>query len=189
MNFFQRSPISSAKSYDQFYKANRLPVFRYIYGLTGGPQEEVEDLTAEAFLRAWKSRHSFTGDENHATGWVIRIAKRLVIDEYRRHQTELAHSPVLPSIAENQPEQATQLKEAYQHLLALLTGLPDTQREILVLRYMLGWRVNEIALQTGASENSISVTIHRALGQLRERWQDQEPDEQPISFPIKEQIS
>jgi DNA-directed RNA polymerase specialized sigma24 family protein len=32
------------------------------YGLTGGPLEEVEDLTADTFARAWKARHTFGGD-------------------------------------------------------------------------------------------------------------------------------
>jgi DNA-directed RNA polymerase specialized sigma24 family protein len=56
MNLFHRyqnSPIASPTCFKELYERNRLPVFRYIYGLTGGPQAEVEDLTAETFLRAW----------------------------------------------------------------------------------------------------------------------------------------
>ena len=57
------SPLSSTAEFSAFYERTHLSLFRYLYGLTGGPQEEVEDLTAEAFTRAWRSRHSFDGGE------------------------------------------------------------------------------------------------------------------------------
>ena len=168
------STISSPASFRALYERNRLPVFRYIYGLTGGPQDDVEDLTAETFLRAWKARHRFDGDLDSATGWLIRIAKRLVIDAYRRHSSEANH---LQSVAEHQPgddspEQTAIAGEQTRTLKRLLADLPEEQREILVLRYMLGWRVNAIASHLGLTENNVSVTIHRTLARLREDWPD-----------------
>lgn len=64
MKFFRRpaAPLAAPSAFRKLYERNRLPVFRYVYGLTGGPQEEAEDLTAETFLRAWKARHDFQGD-------------------------------------------------------------------------------------------------------------------------------
>lgn len=187
MNLFHRSPIASPNVFDQLYQQNRQSVFRYLYGLTGGPQEDVEDLTAETFLRAWKARHRFDGDENHATGWLIRIAKHLVIDEYRRRMTQARNLP--PDHAgENLPEQNALENDERQFLLQQLAELPDTQREILVLRYMLGWRVGEIARHLGMTENNVSVTIHRTLARLREMWQETESADLPELFAIKEKI-
>lgn len=189
MNLFHRSPIASPSAFDQLYQRNHLPVFRYIYGLTGGPQEDVEDLTAETFLRAWKARQRFEGGENEATGWLIRIAKRLVIDNYRRRTAQSSGSLFANYPAESQPEEVTQANEAREFLLSLLAELPDEQREILVLRYMLGWRVDNIARHIGTTENNISVTIHRTLTRLREKWQEMEPVELPALFVSKEKIS
>src|SRR5215208_8112021 len=86
MNLFRQtnSSIASPASFRVLYELNRLPVFRYIYALTAGSQADAEDLSAETFLRAWKARHQFEGDLDSVTGWLIRIAKRLVIDDYRR---------------------------------------------------------------------------------------------------------
>lgn len=177
MELFRRhphSPIATPAGFRELYERNRLPVFRYIFGLTGGPQDLVEDLTADTFLRAWKARHRFEGDMGEATGWLIRIAKRLVIDEYRHTvqairnlSTEL---PVDPS-----PEQAAISDEQRTFLFSLLSDLPEDQREILVLRYMLGWRVNDIASHLGLTENNVSVTIHRTLSKLREKWMKVDP--------------
>jgi RNA polymerase sigma-70 factor (ECF subfamily) len=189
MNLFQSSPIATPQAFDQLYQRNCLPVFRYIYGLTGGPQEAVEDLTAETFLRAWKARHRFDGDENNATSWLIRIAKRLVIDDYRYRTFRANCSQAPDPPAEPEPEQIVLERDQRQFLLVLLEGLPEGQREILVLRYMLGWRVSEIARHVGTTENNISVTIHRALTRLREKWQEMECAELPAMLISEENIS
>jgi RNA polymerase sigma-70 factor (ECF subfamily) len=55
-------------------------------------------------------------------------------------------------------------------LFALLRNLPDEQREMLTLRYLLGWRVNQIADYLDVPENTISVTIHRTLDRLQQAW-------------------
>jgi RNA polymerase sigma-70 factor (ECF subfamily) len=68
------------------------------------------------------------------------------------------------------PEQTTIQSEQQRLLLRLVADLPDESREIIVLRYLLGWRVNDIAQHLGTSENNISVSIHRTLSKLREQW-------------------
>jgi RNA polymerase sigma-70 factor (ECF subfamily) len=188
MNLFQqhpKSPIATPASFSDLYECNRLSVFRYIYGLTGGPQDDVEDLVAQTFLRAWKARHRFDGTTESATGWLIRIAKRLVIDEYRRTLQAARFLPVEPPAGPS-AEQSAISDEQKTFLFNLLAGLPDGQREILVLRYMLGWRVNDIASHMGTTENTISVTIHRTLFRLREQWLAAELESPPTLFVQKE---
>ncbi|MCL4271974.1 MAG: sigma-70 family RNA polymerase sigma factor [Anaerolineales bacterium] len=190
MNLFRRSnsPITSPEKFRDLYEKNRLPVFRYIFGLMGGSQDEAEDLTAETFLRAWKARHRFEGDMDSAIGWLIRIAKRLVIDNYRRSLQASRHPPsdILPG---PMPEQVVIDDEQNRILFALLTDLPGEQREIIVLRYMLGWRVNDIAHHIGATENNVSVMIHRTLAKLRDKWLDIDPERLSLEFVREEKIS
>ncbi len=191
MNLFHRqsnSPISTPVSFRDLFERNRLPVFRYIYGLTGGPQDDVEDLTAETFLRAWKARHRFDGDMDSATGWLIRIAKRLVIDAYRR-TLPATRSLLVDPPAESAPEQIIIANEQMRFLFTLLADLPDEQREIITLRYMLGWRVNDIAQHISATENNVSVIIHRTLSKLREKWADNDPENLSAVFTQEEKIS
>ncbi len=172
MNLFQRdkkSPIANQASFRDMYELNRLPIFRYIYGLTGGPEQYVQDLAAETFLRAWKARHRFNRDVDSAIGWLIRIAKRLVIDGYRHSRQETRILSMEPA-ADPLPEQLAIASEQRDVLRRLLAGLTDEQREIIVLRYMLSWRVSDIAQHVGMTENNVSVTIHRTLSKLREKW-------------------
>lgn len=189
MNIFHRpsrSAIASPASFRESYERHRLSVFRYIYALTGGSQEDAEDLTAEAFLRAWKSRHQFEGDAEKAIGWLLRIARSLVIDDYRRTARATRHLPTDPE-SEPTPEQITIHDEQRRFLFALLTDLPDEQREMVILRYQLGWRVNEIAQHLGTSENNVSVSLHRTLAKLREKWTEMDADHLSTIFTQKEE--
>lgn len=191
MNLLRRrptSPLASPARFRELYERNRLSVFRYLYGLTGGPQEDVEDLAAETFLRAWKARHSFQGDQDSATGWLIRIAKRLVIDKYRRTLQDLRNPPD-DTPEDPTPEQTAMVNEQLSFLFHLLAGLPDVQKEIIVLRYLLGWRVNEIASFVGETENNVSVTIHRTLSRLREKWADADFRSSEAVFETEEKKS
>lgn len=188
MNLFHRrqtSPISDPARFRELYEQNRLPVFRYVYALTSGSQADADDLAAETFLRAWKARHQFDGDLDSATGWLIRIAKRLVIDDHRR-ALRTARGLPFDLDAESTPEQDSIRGEQQRILLRLVADLPDEPREILVLRYLLGWRVIDIARHLGVTENKISVGIHRTLSQLREAWADLDPESPPAIHPKKE---
>ena len=187
MNLF-RQPNSSIASPAQFraiYDLNRLPVFRYVYALTGGSQEDAEDLTAETFLRAWKARHQFHGEVDSAIAWLIGIAKRLVIDDYRQTARATRNLPT-DLDTESTPEQTAIQDEQEKILFGLVADLPDEQREIIVLRHLLGWRVNDIAKHMGVPENKISVSLHRTLSKLRKKWTEKDSENPSAMFIQKE---
>ena len=164
-------------AFSALYDRTYLIVFRYVYGLCGGPAQDVEDITAETYLRAWRARESFTGDGEAATGWLLQIARRLVIDAYRRRSTRPDGDEAPPEFVaapDAGPEEEAQAREQWRVLWQLLVDLPPDQREMLVLRYMLGWRVNRIAHHFGLAENTVSVTIRRVLGRLRKAWPKEE---------------
>ena len=164
--------LSSPASFSAFYERTHLPVFRYLYGLTGGPQEDVEDLTAEAFLRAWRARHSFQGDVDVSLGWLMKIARRLVIDDYRRRKARPVVDGPIPAefpFSGSRPEEDVLAGEQQERLWSLVRALPEEPREILVLRYLLGWQVKQIAAYLEIPENTVSATIHRTLERLRQQ--------------------
>ncbi len=174
-------PLQDGQSFENLYACAHLLVFRYVYGLYGGPLEEIEDLAAETFLRAWKARGRFSGDENAAVGWLLHIARNLVIDKIRREKVRQSFHHTWNSSEEGELEQAIPAgdpgpeEQAFLHeqrdiLRALLLSLPVEQRELIVLRYILEWPVKRIASHLGILENTASVNLRRALQRLRERW-------------------
>lgn len=170
-----QEPISlrDKETFQRLYVRCHLIVYRFVYGLHGGPTEEVEDLAAETFERAWKSRSKFSGSEQAALGWLLKIARNLVIDNHRRQKSrgfpQDIEEHIIPS-SDLGPEDETQVREQVKVLWSLLQALPDQHREILVLRYMLGWRVKNIGEHLNMKENTVSVTIRRAIKRLRQDW-------------------
>lgn len=162
-----------ADAFTRLYEETHLVVFRYIYGLSGGPLQEVEDLTAEAYARAWKTRQQFDGDEGAALGWLLRIARNLAIDLSRRRKVRDVDEDILveyladPNLV---PELDVITREQIATLWRMLGTLAGDAREVLVLRYILGWQVKQVAHYLEMNENNVSVTIRRTLKRLQRDW-------------------
>ncbi len=167
------SAYQDADAFAQLYEQTHPIVARYIYGISGHTAVEVEDLTAETYERAWKARKRFTGDEEAALGWLLTIARRLVIDKYRhkeRHGIPGQLNEQLTIDKGEGPEQKAISQERRQILWQLLDDLTERSREILVLRYLVGWRVKKVAAHLELTDNHVSVIIRRELSRLREAW-------------------
>ena len=172
--------LPSADAFARLYEETYLIVFRYIYGLCGGPLEEAEDLTAETYTRAWKNRQRFDGDAGATLGWLLRIARNLAIDLSRRRKVRDVDEEVpVELLADTQPVPEIDVitREQITILWRLLGTLPDEMREMLVLRYILGWQVKQIANYLDQNENNVSVTIRRALRSLQRDWPQEKDHE------------
>lgn len=166
-------PLRDTGTFQSLYERKHIVVFRFIYGLHGGPKEDVEDLTMETFLRAWGSRDRFQGNEDAAVGWLLKIARNLVIDSHRQKNNRLTHLDIETHIITAPgltTEQHLHQKEQIRTLWSLLNELSNQQREIIVLRYILGWRVKDIGQHLEMGENHVSVTIRRILKQIQGNW-------------------
>lgn len=179
-SLLHKQPLSlvQPEDFSQFYEQAHLGVFRYVMALTAGNQAEAEDITAEAFFRAWEKRETFSGGLPQASGWVIAIARNCLID---RRRAEGAH-PVETNLDETMTggsigiEAALVQYELVQGVLDQIQRLPFPQRDMLTLRYVLGWKVKAIASHLGLPENTVSVDLRRALAKLQTRLAPREID-------------
>jgi len=167
------APLRDAEAFQALYQRTHLIVYRYIFGLYDGATQDVEDLTADTFSRAWKARRRFRGDPDAALGWLLRIARNLVIDTFRRHKVrgypQDIDEYIIPS-PQASPEERALLQEEVTTLWNAINKLPYQQREIIVLRYFLGWQVKAIASYLEMKENTVSVNIRRAIKRIRKEW-------------------
>jgi RNA polymerase sigma-70 factor (ECF subfamily) len=153
--------------------AIRPPVVRYCrarLGRLAGSAVSADDVAQEVCLAVLTALPGYRVQGRPFLAFVYGIAAHKVIDAHRsatRSHTE----PIadLPDSAEpaDGPEQRALRIELSGELGRLLDTLPAKQREILVLRVVVGLSAEETADAVGATAGAVRVAQHRALARLR----------------------
>jgi RNA polymerase sigma-70 factor (ECF subfamily) len=128
--------------------------------LARAPRSEVDDLTQEVFVTAWR-RIAELREPGAFGGWLAAIARRRALDYHRAARDE---TDVSDGIAAAAPASA----EANEALEAI-RALPEAYRETMMLRFVEGMTGPEIAARTGLTADSVRVNLHRGMTLLRER--------------------
>jgi len=128
--------------------------------LARAPRSEVDDLTQEVFVAAWR-RIARLRDDAAFGGWLAMIARHRASDYHRtaRDETEL-----LDNAASTRPP-----SDEAAAALDAIRGLPEAYRETMILRFVEGMTGPEIAARTGLTADSVRVNLHRGMRLLRER--------------------
>jgi RNA polymerase sigma-70 factor (ECF subfamily) len=133
---------------------------------------EAEDLSQEAFLRAWKSLPSFRREARFST-WLYRIVTNLCYNRLSRLKKELSELTLeegaldLPDHRQR-VEPAVLTRELGEHLNRAVDDLPDSYRLLVTLRHLQGMSYAEIAETTGMPLGTVKTGIFRARNLLRE---------------------
>ena len=144
--------------------------FRYRVG--AGP--EAEDLTSATFERAWRARGRSRAEVAGVAPWLFTIARHVAIDYYRRRRPHVALEAAAELAAPGSAEDEATRRSDGEHLLRLLAGLPDRARELLALKYGAGLTNRAIARVLGLGESNVGTILHRAIADLRARWDRKE---------------
>lgn len=120
-----------------------------------------EDLTQDVFVRALRSRRA--GSVTNERPWLLRIARNLLIDRWRRSERIPQHLEALECDSAAIPP-----AELRTDLHGALARLPTAQREAFLLREVGGLSYVEIAAVTGTSPAAVRSSIYRARRQLRQ---------------------
>ena len=124
-----------------------------------------EELTQEAFVRAWSKIHTFRGEAAFAT-WLHRLAVNVVLGHLRRadRRREEPMSDERPELSEVRPTSpATTVA-----LDRAVAALPDRARTVFILHDVEGYRHAEIARLADMAVGTSKAHLHRARRLLRE---------------------
>lgn len=154
-------------AFEALYRSSRDDVFAYVSGLLRDGSA-AEDVTAQAFERAYRRRRSFTPKRGTRRAWLFGIARNAAIDELRRlrRQAELADDVADPDA----PEPADRAEVAVRRaaLRAAMGRLSARERELISLKFFAGLTNAEIADVTGTTETNAGTRLHRVVEKLRE---------------------
>ena len=162
----------SVAAFESLYRRHAARVHGVVARLVGGVGTRAEDLTQEAFVRAWQALPEFRGDAAFGT-WLHRLAVNITLMDMRSRRVRShddGDDEALDWVGEGDSAgHATALGMDLQRAVA---SLPPRARAVLVLYDIEGWKHEEIAVELGMAVGSSKAQLHRARALLRERLGD-----------------
>lgn len=166
--------LAAAMQYDEaalseLYDRYEAKIFNYIYRRTGD-EALAEDFTAQVFLKMLESIRDQKAWHSSFSGWLYRIAHNLVIDHYRRkgRQSTVDIDEAAPTASEaHDPEVTVGQTLDAEHLRAAIRRLTDEQAEVVSLRFLEGYSINEVATMMNRTDGAIKALQYRAVATLR----------------------
>jgi len=150
---------SNQAAFGELYDHYLTKVYRRVCALV--PESDVEDVTQEIFISVARSIASFRGGSTFST-WLYRIVKRRVADFYRKRERQVEQVDLEKA---SQTPGKNPLENAADQLLLqqALRALPESHREIILLRLAEGLPFQEVADRLGIKLGAAKLRFYRAI--------------------------
>ncbi|MGE8034906.1 RNA polymerase sigma factor SigW [Lysinibacillus sp. KCTC 33748] len=153
-------------------------LYQVCYRMLGNKQES-EDITQEAFVRAYMNLHTFDQKRKFST-WLYRIATNLCIDRIRKKKpdyyldAEVAGTEGLDmysqiAAGDQLPEEQIEQMELQDRIQYEIGRLPDKYRSVIVLKYIEELSLQEISEILDMPLGTVKTRIHRGREALRKQ--------------------
>jgi RNA polymerase sigma-70 factor, ECF subfamily len=161
-----------ARAFDALVKRYRHRIFALALHMTGSPSD-ADDITQDAFVRAFNNIHKFEGRSEFFT-WLYRIALNRALnvrrDRNRRRTADLDDPRVTVAVAVDSggdPARALELRQGYAMLVRAFDKLSPLLKTTIALTMMQGLSYPEAAVVLETTEGTIAWRIHEARKQMR----------------------
>jgi len=123
-----------------------------------GNHQCAQDAVQETFLKVYENL-GLLRRTGAFSSWILKIAERCALEMNRRRQSETDLYCVAEAIAKCSDENVT--KEG-PRVLAAVMRLPGKQRDVVILRYLGGYSVRDIARMKGRAIGTVTKDLSRA---------------------------
>lgn len=160
------SAVARAKQGDD--DAMRFLYLRYadnVYGYVCSivrDEHEAEDVTQQIFAKLMTALQRYEARSVPFSAWILRIAHNAAIDHMRARRAVPCEE-----VRSADVEDIDLSRERARDLHAALSKLPPEQRDVIVMRFVLGLSPREIAERIGRSEDAVHGLQHRGRTTLR----------------------
>jgi RNA polymerase sigma factor (sigma-70 family) len=161
-----QAPSDVDAEFEELYRRSRDDVYAYVAGLLRD-RSAAEDVTAQAFERAYRRRRSFKPGRGNRRAWLFGIARNAALDELRRRKRRAR------LVAEPEDEGALPAHEGAEvairraALRSAIAELSARERELVALKFFAGLTNAEIASVIGTSDTNAGTKLHRVIQKLR----------------------
>jgi RNA polymerase sigma-70 factor, ECF subfamily len=150
-------------------------LFRYLHRLTGD-EDAAEDIAQEAFVRLLRQ----SLPEAEVRPWLFTVAMNLVRDRARKTERRKRLLTTAPPLVTRPklPDEDMERTERISAVRDVLGGLPDRDRQLLLMREE-GFKYDEIAAVIGVAPASVGTLIARALRKFVSAYEAREDVDDP----------
>jgi RNA polymerase sigma factor (sigma-70 family) len=161
-----QAPGDAEAAFEALYRSSRDDVFAYVAGVLRD-RSAAEDVTAQAFERAYRRRRTFNPRRGSRRAWLFGIARNAALDELRRRRrrARLVSEPEDDALVA--PHEAAEGAVRRTALRIAIGGLSPRERELVALKFFAGLSNREIASVIGTSETNAGTRLHRVIQKLR----------------------
>ncbi len=153
-----------AGAYAEVYDEMVDPLFRFI-SFRVQTVEIAQDLTSEVFLKVWERVNGGDSIDN-LRAYFYKVARNLIADHYRKSQAVLWHDGEVEDI-EDESHATIERQVTLAEIEVGVKKLRPDWQEVIVLTYIEGLSLKEVADIIGKSYNATRVILHRALNELK----------------------
>lgn len=163
-------------AFDQLLKRHKARLFNFILSMVKD-SDLADDIFQETFVKAIVTiRQGRYNDQGKFIAWIYRIARNLIIDSYRQDKVENQLSTDdengvnllnRSEFSEGTVEDTLIGMQIEEDLRALVTELPESQRQVVDMRFYQNLSFKEIAALTGVSINTELGRMRYAILNLR----------------------
>jgi len=149
------------------------PLLVYARGLTGNI-ESAREVVQDTFLRLCARNQAEL--DGHVGQWLFTTCRNRAFDvrrKERRMRLVLKEPPPGNRVGGIDPAVKLEVDETGERIRRVLEGLPESQREVVLLRFQGSLSYKEIAAVTGLSVSNVGFLLHTAIKTIRERMSEQ----------------
>lgn len=160
------------QAFQRLYRQHVDRVYGAVYRLAGYDHARAEDLTQDAFVRAWQKLGEFRHESAFGT-WLYRLAVNVALMDIRARSAQpvgFVSDEDLPD-----PGEVPFCAAEREELERTIARLPPRARAVLVLHDVEGWRHEEIASELDMAVGTSKAQLHRARALLRRMLEPGEP--------------
>ena len=168
-----------AGAFDLLYARHKGGVYRYLLRQCRDAAA-AEELFQDVWMNLVRARAGYTVQAKFTT-YLYRLAHNRLIDHYRKrsHAAIVSFEDVGENVVEAVPDErerpaddALDVKRQAARLVELIAGLPEAQREAILLQQEGGLTVEDIARATGVSRETAKSRLRYAMVKLRQGMQE-----------------
>lgn len=162
---------TAGEQFEALYRRTFPRVYAYVASMLRD-RSAAEEVTAQAFERAYRKRSSYRSGRGTPEAWLFGIARHAALDELRRLKRRAPLEAEPEDVSAVAPEDHAEGIVRRETVRAALAALEPRDRDLVALKFQAGLSNAEIGRVLAMTESNVGTKLHRTMEKLRRACND-----------------